>query len=183
MLRRVVVVLLFVGLVVALAWAASTGGWPVPGASDSTEASGSPGDTSSTVDTIPGGASEATVEYVHDGDTIFLDDGRKVRLLGINTPEIGDNAECWGDEATAALRATLPEGTRVWVLSDVEPLDQYGRSLLWVFLPDGTNVNLQLVRDGDAEVEQYAPNWLYRDELRSAEADAERDGLGLWGSC
>ena len=132
---------------------------------------------------IPGDAQPATVEYVHDGDTIFLTDGRKVRLLGINTPEVGDNLECYGDEATAALRSLLPEGAEVFVVSDVEALDQYGRSLLFIYLPDGTNVNLAMVRSGAAEVVQYDPNYLLQGELRAAEDAAYSEGAGLWGSC
>lgn len=170
--RRLLLVLAIVAVLALGGWVLATAWQPVPADPD---ASGPTG--------IPGGATAATVDYVHDGDTIFLDDGRKVRLLGINTPEIGENAECWGGEATRATRALLPEGAEVWVLADVEPLDQYGRSLLWVFLPDGTNVNLELVTDGDAEVEQYAPNWLYRDELGAAQASAQSSGAGLWGAC
>ncbi|MFM9876650.1 MAG: thermonuclease family protein [Rhodoglobus sp.] len=132
---------------------------------------------------IPSAATPAVVEYVHDGDTLFLDDGRKVRLLGINTPEIGKNAECYGDEATAQLRALLPEGTRVWVLADVEPLDQYGRSLLFIYTDDATNVNLELLEVGAAEVEQYSPNLLFSDELHDAEDAARAAELGLWNAC
>jgi endonuclease YncB( thermonuclease family) len=177
-LRRLLVVLVLLGLVLALAWAIGAGWNPVPSTPSSPAEPAGPGATG-----IPAGAQQATVEYVHDGDTIFLDDGRKVRLLGINTPEIGENAQCGGDEATSALRALLPEGTPVWVLADTEPLDQYGRSLLWVFLPDGTNVNLELVRGGFAGVEQYAPNWLYRDELGAAEESARSSSAGLWAAC
>lgn len=167
-----------IGLVLALVWVIGSAWNLVP------TAPASPGSSAETSATgIPAGAQEATVEYVHDGDTIFLVDGRKVRLLGINTPEIGDNAQCGGDEATSALRALLPEGSPVWVLADVEPLDQYGRSLLWVFLPDGTNVNLELVRGGLAEVEQYAPNWLYRDDLEATEDSARSNAAGLWSTC
>lgn len=129
-------------------------------------------------------ATAAVVEYVHDGDTLFLEDGRKVRLLGINTPEIGDNRECYGTEATQALRSLLPAGTEVLVASDVEPLDQYGRSLLFVITKDaGLNVNLQLVADGAATVEIYEPNVLLRDQLYAAEREARDAGLGLWGAC
>lgn len=132
---------------------------------------------------IPSAATPAVVEYVHDGDTLFLDDGRKVRLLGINTPEIGENAECYGDEATALLRQLLPEATPVWVLADVEPLDQYGRSLLFIYTDDGLNVNLELLEQGAAEVEQYEPNLLLRDELHRAEDAARAAHLGLWEAC
>jgi micrococcal nuclease len=132
---------------------------------------------------VPDAATDAVVEFVHDGDTLFLDDGRKVRLIGIDTPEVGDNAECFGDEATAALRALVPEGSSVRVLADQDPYDQYGRSLLFVFTADGTNVNLELVREGAAEVVYFAPNDLYQPELLAAETAARDAGLGLWGAC
>lgn len=132
---------------------------------------------------IPSAATSAVVEYVHDGDTLFLGDGRMVRLLGINTPEIGENAECYGDEATTLLRQLLPEGSAVWVLPDVEPLDQYGRSLLFVYTDDGLNVNLELLELGAAEVEQYEPNLLLRDELHRAEDEARAADRGLWAVC
>lgn len=132
---------------------------------------------------IPSDATEAVVEYVHDGDTLFLDDGRKVRLLGINTPEISDPPECYGAEATALLRALLPKGTPVWVAHDREPLDRYGRSLLFVYTDDGTNVNLELLSQGAATVEMYTPNLLLQDEARAAEDTARAAGLGLWGRC
>lgn len=132
---------------------------------------------------IPAEATEAVVEYVHDGDTLFFEDGRKVRLLGIDTPEIGKNLACYGPEAADLLRELVPEGSTVWVLSDIEPTDQYGRSLLFVYTENGTNVNLEMLESGAARVEMYSPNYLFRDEIESAE-DAARDaGAGLWGQC
>ena len=152
----------------AILWAARM---PTPDATGGTE----PG--------IPTTATEAIVEYVYDGDTLFLEDGRKVRLLGIDTPEIGDNLECYGDEATALLRQLLPEATHVRVQADVDPLDQYGRSLLFVYTDAGTNVNLELVRLGAATVVQYDPNYLLQGELRAAQQTARDARLGLWGAC
>ena len=132
---------------------------------------------------IPSAATGATVEYVHDGDTLFLADGRKVRLLGINTPEIGEERECWGDEATALARQLLPKGTHVWVLPDLEPLDQYGRSLLFIYTDDATNLNLELLRQGAAEVEMYEPNVMFRELIEGAQREAQAAGHGMWGSC
>jgi micrococcal nuclease len=132
---------------------------------------------------IPPLATEATIEYVHDGDTLFLTDGRKVRLLGINTPEIGDNLECYGDEATALLRSLLPVGTHVWVNADIEPLDQYGRSLLFIYTDDATNINLELLNQGAAEVEMYEPNLMLQQPVEAAERAARAAGVGLWGVC
>lgn len=196
MARRLLVILLLGALAIGAVWVWANGGLPAvtptppavvaPSVDESgAESVGEPEAPAPDVGTtgIPAAATAAVVEYVHDGDTLFLEDGRKVRLLGVNTPEIGDNAECYGNQARDELREWLPEGQAVWVLEDVEPLDQYGRSLLFVFLDDGTNVNLELIEVGVAEVEQYAPNWLYSDELRAAEASAYEQGLGMWGVC
>ena len=128
---------------------------------------------------IPSQATEATIKYVHDGDTLFLDDGRKVRMLGINTPEIGNNRECYGDEATNLLRLLLPESAHVWVIPDIEPLDQYGRSLLFIYRDDATNINLEMLRQGAAEVEMYSPNLLLQAEIEAAESAAIAAGAGM----
>jgi micrococcal nuclease len=132
---------------------------------------------------VPAGAAEVVVEYVHDGDTLFLADGRTVRLLGVDTPEIGDHAECYGQEATALLRELLPEGSTAWAVADVQELDQYGRSLLFLYLPDGTLVNLALIEQGAAEAVVLPPNLLLADELEAAEDRAQAAALGRWAAC
>ncbi|MBX3098446.1 MAG: thermonuclease family protein [Salinibacterium sp.] len=181
-MRKIVTLIVIVGLVV-LALVGTQNGW-FAGTGTTNPTSPEPAaDSGQSADAIPPDATEAVVEYVHDGDTLFLTDGRKVRMLGINTPEIGNNLECYGDEATALLRSLLPEGTHVWVEQDVEPLDQYGRSLLFVYTDDGTNVNLELLREGAAEVEMYRPNVLFRDEIYAAQDSARAADLGLWGAC
>jgi len=163
----------------------SDGGNSTSDGGNGSRSSGMPETATSEADepSIPSAATEATIEFVVDGDTVFLDDGRKVRLLGIDTPEVGDNRECYGDEATALLRQLLPEGTPVWVLPDIDPLDRFGRSLLFIYTDAATNVNLELVRQGAAEVVQYDPNFLLQDALRAAERQAQSVGAGRWGSC
>lgn len=183
MVKRALVVITAV-LVVALAiFVFSRQQAPLPAGSDGAPESGGTVGGASESTGLPAGATEAVVEYVHDGDTLFLEDGRKVRLLGVDTPEIGENLECWGDEAVALTRQLLPEGAHVWVLPDVEPLDQYGRSLLFVYTDDATNINLELLRQGAAEVEMYQPNVMFRDEIERAEQQAYDAGLGMWGAC
>lgn len=142
----------------------------------------------------PGDAVPMTVEYVHDGDTLFLradqpnalvatTDDVKVRLLGIDTPEVGDNAECFGDQATEALRALLPEGSQTWVTADQDPTDPYGRSLFYLWTEDGRFVNYELVSGGAAESLTIAPNDAYFPLLRAAEEAAMSAGAGRWGAC
>lgn len=143
-------------------------------------------------DQVPSGAFAATVTYVHDGDTLYLDDGSaeelKVRLIGLDTPELAsqqrpDAEECYGIEARELLRDFLPEGTAVWALEDREPEDRYGRSLLYVYLQDGTLVNLAMVELGAAEALKVGLNDRFWPELRNAEDDAYAAKLGMWGAC
>lgn len=136
---------------------------------------------------MPDAAQLATVNYVHDGDTIFLstpaDSNLKVRLLAVDTPEVGDNAECYGDDATAFTRTLLPEGSTVYTLADTEPLDQYGRSLLFVWTESGVLVNYALVSGGFAEAVFIGQNRLYESEFEAAEDSAVDAAAGLWGAC
>ena len=137
--------------------------------------------------TMPAEAVPATVNYVHDGDTLFLttpaDANLKVRLIGIDTPEVGDNLECYGDEATELLRQLLPEGTPVYTSTDVEPLDQYGRALLYLFTTDGMSINLEMVARGAAEAVRIGANDAYWEQLSTAESIAVDSSAGRWGAC
>jgi micrococcal nuclease len=140
---------------------------------------------------IPEGATEATVAHVHDGDTLFLDgfDGAsetKVRLIGIDSPEIADDdtaQECYGPEATAELRKLLPDGTTVWALHDRETHDQYGRELLYLYTADGVLVNRAMVIAGAAVAIRVGENDRYWTDLQAAELDARTAGAGMWAVC
>jgi len=135
---------------------------------------------------VPAGVVSATVDSVHDGDTLFLMLGGervKVRLLAVDTPEIGDNLECFGNESTAYLRHLLPEGSTVSTLADVEPYDQYDRALLFVWTPTGTLVNHDLVASGYAEAVFIGGNRMFETEVEAAEDAAQAAGLGIWGAC
>ncbi|WP_210403805.1 thermonuclease family protein [Salinibacterium sp. UTAS2018] len=204
----VIIVLALVGGAAAAAYSGATSpGATSDGASlvGSAESSGSASEapTTSATDTaaseaeatsgndIPSGAFAATVNYVHDGDTLYLDDGTeelKVRMIGLDTPELAsqqqpDAEECYGIEARDLLRDFLPEGTDVWALEDREPEDRYGRSLLYVYLQDGTLVNLAMVELGAAEALKVGLNDRFWPELRDAEDDAYAAKLGMWGAC
>lgn len=139
----------------------------------------------------PAGATLSHVAYVHDGDTLYLqpdgtsarDDQIKVRLIGIDTPELRPEPECFGFEARDYLRSVLPEGTEVWIMHDREPVDQYGRSLLYLWTTDDRSVNLDLVTNGYATALNLAPSNTYWQQFDAAEAAARDAGSGLWGSC
>ncbi|GAB6142124.1 hypothetical protein JCM14076_28530 [Methylosoma difficile] len=131
---------------------------------------------------IEPGYSFVPVKTVYDGDTLQLQDGRKVRLLGINTPEIAHRrqaAEAGGEAAKHWLTEKL-KNRKVRLESGVEKTDKYGRILAHVFTEQKEHINLQLVAQGLASVVIYPPNLAYVDELAAAEQQAERARLGIW---
>ncbi len=123
----------------------------------------------------PNNLETATVATVVDGDTIELVDGRRVRYIGINTPE---RDQPYYKEATDANRQ-LVEGRAVQLEFDVETFDQYGRTLAYIWV-DGTLANWEVVNRGFANVFTVPPNVKYEEALRRAERDAREAGRGLW---
>ena len=122
------------------------------------------------------------VKKVYDGDTILLENGKKVRFLGVNTPEVkGRNkeAQAGGEEAKQWLKARL-KNSKVRLEIDVEKKDKYGRLLAHVFTEDKLHINLELVKLGLASVNIYPPNLKYVDELVMAGKKAESDNIGIW---
>lgn len=122
------------------------------------------------------------VEYVYDGDTVLLDNGQKIRLLGINTPEVeGRNkqAEPGGDEARKSLEKLL-SGKKIRLEMDTDKKDKYGRTLAHVFTEEHLHINVELVKRGLASVSIYPPNMKYEQELVSAQKEAELGRKGIW---
>lgn len=119
------------------------------------------------------------VTRVIDGDTIVIEGGRRVRYIGINTPETHGKAQPFGQEATEANRA-LVEGKMVRLEKDVSETDKYGRLLRYVYV-DGTFVNAELVRQGYAQAVSYPPDVKYQDCFRALEREAREARRGLWG--
>lgn len=123
-----------------------------------------------------------TVKKVYDGDTILLIDGRKIRLLGINTPEIehmNQPEQAGGQTARKWLTQQLL-GKKVRLEFDQEKRDKYQRTLAHVFTEQGLHINHELVRLGLAHTSVFPPNLNYISELSSAEKQAEKQHLGIW---
>lgn len=125
---------------------------------------------------------QVVVTSITDGDTFRAGDER-VRLIGIDTPEVSGGVECYGREATAALERLIPPGTEVRLVADVEAVDRYGRTLAYVHRPDGEMVNLALARDGYAQPLTMPPNVAHEDLFADAAAEARAAGRGLWSAC
>lgn len=123
---------------------------------------------------------EGQVVWIHDGDTISVrlgDRKEKIRLIGIDTPELHDERPEQRRRAYAARDYAIGrlKGKTVALESDplVDDRDAYGRLLRYVVLPDGTNFNEEMVREGHARVYRRFPFSLSQRFLE-AEARAGR---------
>lgn len=133
----------------------------------------------------------ATVDHVIDGDTVVLAGGERVRLIGIDTPE-GKRirktsegrqvtpAQPFYLEAKRALTA-LVKKRRVTLVDSEESVDRYGRTLAYMSLADGTDVQQELLRRGLAMVVAYPPNLKHLAVYAKTEAEARRARRGIWG--
>jgi endonuclease YncB( thermonuclease family) len=131
---------------------------------------------------------QAAVTHITDGDTIEVEiDGRvyDVRYIGIDTPE---RDEPFYEEARQA-NLQLVEGKTVTLVKDVSETDEFGRLLRYVYLPDGTFVNAELIRQGLARVVTFPPDVAMIDYLVELQKEAREKKRGLWaetafaGSC
>lgn len=120
---------------------------------------------------------DCVVGHVVDGDTFRCRDGRKVRLIGIDSPEQRQRPH--GAQAQAALLRMAPPGTRLRLESDVAASDRYGRVLAYAWL-NSMLVNEALVQEGWAVQYTVPPNVKYADRLGRAQKEARARGRGLW---
>ena len=127
------------------------------------------------------------VSRIVDGDTFWVDNesekGIKIRLTGVDAPETRNSRNkvkaAFGDESTRYL-TDLIAGKMVRLEYDVDSLDQYGRTLAYVYLEDGTFVNATMVRNGYATVMTTPPNVRYADTFVELARKARKRELGLW---
>lgn len=122
-----------------------------------------------------------TVSRVIDGDTFETASGDKVRLIGVNTPEISGKAEYYGQEASAYAKERLLN-KQVVLFQDAGNTDRYGRLLRYVFIaPEPVMFNETLVKEGYANTMTVAPNVAFAEHFASLEREARSAGAGLWG--
>lgn len=121
-----------------------------------------------------------TVVRVVDGDTVVLRSAGKSRLIGVDTPEVFGRPGCFGEEASEFSKRTLRPGMPVKVERDAEPRDRYGRSLIYLTLPDGRSFNELLVGEGFAVPMTIVPNVRYAGRFRELASRAREERAGLW---
>lgn len=132
-------------------------------------------------------STKASVNYVIDGDTIEINNGQRVRYLGINTPEIAHppkRAECFGNEAFEENKK-LVLGKRVRLERDSRDKDDYGRLLRYVYLDSQphTFINEYLLKNGFAKNMSIPPNIRFNSKFKKDAQKAKLNKKGLWKAC
>ncbi|MBM4146241.1 MAG: thermonuclease family protein [Nitrospira sp.] len=124
----------------------------------------------------------APVISVADGDTVTVILGskeEKVRLIGIDAPELGQIP--WGVESKKYLESLIKtSGSKARLEYDVDKRDKYGRILAYLWTKDGTLLNLSMVKNGQAVLYTFPPNVKYVNDLKAAQAEARNKRLGIW---
>lgn len=144
----------------------------------------------------PASAAWRTVGEVLDGDTIRLDNGALVRLIGVDTPESSENRKQREDmykmgvpvrerdlaylgKAAAAFTKELALGRRCWLEFEKEPKDQYGRYLAYIHFDDGTILNELILSQGYGKAYLSNP-FRYKKRYVLLQTEARFHKRGLW---
>lgn len=137
------------------------------------------------------------VGRVVDGDTLKMSDGERVRLIGVDTPELHYSDKLLRDakdsgKSIKAIQAmgqkasdftkSLVDGKKVRLEFDVKRRDRYGRLLAYVYLEDGTFVNAKIVEEGYGKIMTIRPNVKYSDLFLKLQGEAQEKRKGLWGA-
>jgi micrococcal nuclease len=118
------------------------------------------------------------VESVSDGDTLTCTDDRRIRLTGIDAPEVEQVP--FGAQSRSAL-VEMVAGHTLRLEFDVETTDVFGRTLAYLWRED-LFVNEAMVRQGWAVAFPIPPNDRYADRFATAEAAARNEDAGLWAT-
>ncbi len=123
------------------------------------------------------------LQYVVDGDTIHLKDGRSVRLIGVNAPEVANKhkaAEPLATESKKNLAAILAKSKKIGLKYGQEKYDRYLRTLAHVFLESGVNVQASQLKRGMAAHIIIPPNLRQQNCYAKHEELARSKKRGIW---
>ena len=132
----------------------------------------------------PAALERRAVTAVIDGDTVRLAGGDSLRLVGLNTPEIGRDGrpdEPLAQEARQALSLAIGPARSVWLQASEEERDRYGRLLAYAYDGSGTSLSATLLEQGLGFHVAIAPNLRLANCLQNREMLARQQGRGLWG--
>ncbi|PIQ89557.1 MAG: thermonuclease [Candidatus Omnitrophica bacterium CG11_big_fil_rev_8_21_14_0_20_42_13] len=135
------------------------------------------------------------ITYVADGDTVKVEGGRWIRLIGIDCPEFHESDKLFRQAREKRLdietlkkfgklardfTKKLLDNKKVRLEFDAEKQDKYGRLLAYVFLPDGTFVNAEILKQGYAQILSIPPNVKYAENFLAIQKEAQSAQRGLW---
>jgi len=127
---------------------------------------------------------EVVVRYVHDGDTLHLTSGEKVRLIGVDTPELARKSrpnQAFAVQARDRLRQLVRNSSNKLALRlDTEHLDRYGRRLAHLYTQNGSSIAAQLLQEGLATLLAIPPNLNGLDCYAKIETQAQKTQRGVW---
>jgi len=131
----------------------------------------------------------AFIRYVHDGDTVHLSDSRKVRLIGIDTPELARKTryqlqpeQAFAKEARDYVRDLIKQlGNQVKLMPGTEPADKYNRQLFHIQLSDGSLLQTRLLNAGLAVAYTTPPNQKFSQCYLQQESAAKTKQIKIWG--
>ncbi len=148
--------------------------------------------------TKPSSARWRTIREVRDGDTLVLDNGEVVRLVGVDAPEASDNRKLREDirrsgealsaeemvrlgRAAAAFSREVAQGRRCWLSQERDRKDQYDRTLAYVHFENGAVLNELLLDQGYAKVYMNF-DFRYKQRYVRLQAEAQAARRGLWSA-
>ena len=126
---------------------------------------------------------QAHIQKIIDGDTFSLNDGKRVRLIGVNAPEVrhrGKPGEPLGEKAKKAVQDFFGHDRRVYLETGSDAYDHYRRMLAHAYRPDGASLAAFLLERGLALQILVVPNIGHRVCMAAAEARGRHAGRGLW---
>lgn len=135
------------------------------------------------------------VKRVIDGDTLELSNFQKVRLIGVDTPEVHRSDKLERDarrsrkdiltiqalgQRSSNFTKALCAGKRVRLEYDAERRDKYNRILAYVYLEDGTFVNAKILEEGYGQIMTIPPNVKHARLFLKLQNEAREGRRGLW---
>lgn len=136
----------------------------------------------SSADCLPSPDESITIRHVHDGDTVIRADGERIRLIGIDTPELARKQRPPDPKAAAArdyLRNMIRTADTITARYGPERRDDYGRLLAHLYIDD-RNAQAELLTAGLATPLLIAPNLNHADCYQRAAAAARQTNRGIW---